>query len=400
MSKRLLSGSLLGMDRSKLHSVEANPFVRIFLDEKVDSGRLSAALSRACEACPYMNLTVEADEGIFLQLTENEQPLRLLTEEPDEINCSKNNGHSAAVYCRDNIIGVMVSHALTDGMGFFLFVRTLMDLYYGENEGIYSGYGKPGYDTDPMELELSVPDDFQPVTMPEGEFFTIPPAKELRFDDAYMLRIPYAEYKALCTELDSSAQNVLTMIGMRSLADEFKDTMANIVSRLPINARKMLGIPDSFQNASLANMRICFPADRLRDGDDATLLHDIKEQTVLQNTASAVSYQYIQWRKVLYAKDRDERMGLIIPMMGQDALLISNLGRGLIGEGYCKHVTGVLAGSMVFPLMLYGIVSGENMFLTGYDAGEKNEYKKALITELKRRNITVEELDPATGKTI
>lgn len=400
MNKRLLSGSLMGMDRSKLHSVEANPFVRIFLDEKVDCDRLSAAILRACKACPYMNLTVTAGEGIFLELTENDRPLSLLKEEPDMINCSQNNGHSAAVYCRDNIIGVMVSHALTDGMGFFWFVRTLMDFYYEENDGIYSGYGKPDYDTDPMELELSVPDGFHPVSMPEGEFFAISPAKELRFDDAYLLRISYSEYKALCTELDSSAQNVLTMIGMRALADEYQDSKANIVSRLPVNARKMLGIPDSFQNASLANMRICFSADRLRGTDDATLLSEIREQTSLQNNISAVSYQYIQWRKVLYAKDRDERMGLIIPLMGQDALLISNLGRGLIGEGYSEHVTGVLAGAMVFPLMLYGIVSDKYMFFTGYDAGGKNEYKKALIAELRRRKIIVEELDPATGKTI
>ena len=399
MNKRLLSGSLLGMSRSTMHSVEANPFLRIYLDAEVDSDRLSGALSQALSECPYMKCTLKAAEGIFLELADNDRPMPLLKGQPEVINCEENNGHSAGVYYKDNIIGVMVSHALTDGVGFFRFARTLLDYYFGEDEGIYRGYGSKDYDTDPMELELKVSDDYMPISLSADKFFTISPAESLSFDDTFILRMEYCDFKALCKSLNSSTQNVLTLLGMKALSEAYPDNEAAVVSRLPVNARNMFGIPDTFQNASLANMRICFRADELSDGKDEELLNGIKDQTSIQNNMDSISYQYIEWRKVLFAKDHGERMRLIVDLMGQDALLISNLGRGLIGEGYSSHVTAVHAGAMMFPLMVYGIVVGEKMFLTGYDAGDR-DYKKALISILNRRDIAVEELDPATGKTV
>ncbi len=93
-------------------------------------------------------------------------------------------------------------------------------------------------------------------------------------------------------------------------------------------------------------------------------------------------------------------MQRIVPLLGKDAFLVSSLGRGLVGDAYAEHITGVSAGAMMFPLMIYGMEIGDRMFFSVYDAAGNDDYKNALKKVLERRGIDIEELDPATGKTI
>ena len=398
MKQRLFSGSLLGLSQDTRHLAASNPFTRFYLDEPVDGERLSAALEKALSDCPFMRCSVVPEEGIFLAAEENNAPLPLQTKEPTVINSPENNGHSCAVYYHDNMIGVMVTHALTDGCGFYYFARTLLDRYFGVAEGVYKGASAPDYAKDLLETELPVSPDYQPVSMPEGPFFTIPNPKTPDFSDTFLLQTTHAGFHALCKELNGSAQNVLTALCLMALSECYPKNRARITARLPINARILMEIPNTFQNASLANMRVTFSPDEI--SDPKVLAEAIAAQCKEQNTKDAVCYQCNQWRGVLMAENREERMKRIVPLLGQDAVLISNLGRGVISDSYAEHITAMLPGAMMFPLMVYGVTFGERMGFSGYDAAGDGRYKKALKAVLERMGLTIEECDPATGKAV
>ncbi len=398
MSFRLYAGSLMGLDRDKMHFFPANPFVRIFLDERVDRDRLSRALSEALKDCPYMNYSVTEDEGIFLAAKENDAPLPLLEMEPDIINSPENNGHSCTVSSKDNRISVGVTHALTDGCGFFFFVRTLLDRYFGEDKGIFRGSSEPDYAKDLLENDLPVSPGYVPGSLPEGSYFMVDKPVPPDFSNMFLLQTSYGDFRTLCKKLNASVQNVLTALCILAVSGSYLKSGMNVTARLPINARSVMGIPNTFQNASLANMRVAFTSESI--GDVADMVREIASQCVSQNTEDAVAFQCNQWRKVLMAKDRDERLKQIIPLMGRDALLISNLGKGLISDSYAEHIIALCPGAMMFPLMVYGIPFGDRMGFSGYDGTGKGEYKKALGSVLERMGLSIEERDTATGKAV
>ncbi|MCR4590312.1 MAG: hypothetical protein K5668_05785 [Lachnospiraceae bacterium] len=395
MIKRQLSGSLFGLDRAALHRTDSNPFIRVILDRPVDKERMEHALFLALSYCPYIKYSVKEDEGIFLSLEENERPLPLLEEEPVIINSEENNGHSAAVCCRGDMIGVYVAHALTDGCGVFWFVRTLLDRYFGEEEGIYRGASQTDYDSDPMMSLPPLSEDYKKPSLPGGPYLTIPMGKKDGFKGTFLFQAPYRDFKALCKKLNGSAQNVLTLLGIKALSKVFPDNEKTVSARIPINARNYFGIPNSFQNASLANMRVCIPGNELKDTEDEILLEKIAGQCTLQNTMDTVLSQYHDWHGVLFAADREERMKRIIPLAGQDSIMISHLGRGLVADSYEFQIKAAMAGALLFPLMMYSYVVGDRILFYGYDAGKQGEYKEAFRSVLERRGIGIEEFDPA-----
>lgn len=395
---RLYTGSLMGLARDSMHTAAQNPFARIFLDEPIDGERLETALREALEFCPYMNCSVVPDEGFFLKTEENRALLPLQKEEPAIINTPENNGHSCAVSYQGNRISVMVTHALTDGGGLFFFVRTLLDRYFGENAGCYLGAKEPDYAKDLLEEELPVSEGFKPWHLPEGSFFTIQNPKKPDFSNTFLLQTPYADFKALCKKLNGSVQNVLTALSFLAVFECWPKNGSKITARLPVNARSLMGIPHTFQNASLANMRVTVSPEE--NPDPEALVRSIASQCAFQNTKDAVAYQYGQWRLVLEAENGEERMKRIFPLLGPDALLVSNLGKGLASDTYADHICAVLIGSMMFPLMLYGLPLLDRMGFSGYDGSPEGGYRDALKAVLERVGLTIEERDTETGKTV
>ncbi len=373
MKKRLFSGSLLGLKRSVLHRADTNPFIRIFLEEPVDRERLKKALLLSLSDCPYMRYTVTEDEGIFLSLSENDSPLPLLREEPYEINTAENNGHSAAVCCKDNFIGVYVTHSLTDGAGIFTFTRTLLDRYFGEKEGIFKGAGEADYDRDPLETQRSVSEKYKGAFDPGKNILTLPDKETRGISDTSLFRASYTAFKTLCKDLDASVQTVLTLLCLKALSILYPDDDRTVSARIPVNARKLFNIPNSFQNASLANMRVFIGSKELKSADDSELLRLIGEQCMAQNTQDEVSFQYNEWRKVLFAGSREERMKRIVPLAGQDTIMISHLGKGLAGDTYAGRIKAPMAAALLFPLMVYSMVVGDRIFFFIHEAGSLSE---------------------------
>jgi len=388
---RLYSGSLIGMSGKNRHLVETNPHIRVKLDSPVDEGRLKKALEQTVRDCPFLSYNVVPDEGLFLKLEENPLPLVLLDHVSQDINTPENNLHSAIVYYTWDSITVAVTHALTDGCGIFWAVRTLLDHYFGMEQGAYHFSDEPCYDRELMAFELPVSEEYREPSMPGGSYLSFQMSGDKNECESFMIRIPYAGFKDLCGRWNASGQTTLTILSLKALISAFPGGYDHVSVRMPVNARNLFDAPYTFQNASIANMRIVFDPDEIL-GDETELAKRTAEGIKKQSGRDPVAWQFNEWRKVLFAEDTGERMKLIGALMGQDAILVSYLGRELAGASYAEHVKGVYAGAAIFPLMVYGSAVGDALYISGFDSCGGRRYKKELINVLERYVKEVQEM--------
>ena len=387
---RLYSGSLIGMSDKNRHLVEANPHIRVKLDSPVEPERLEKALWETAEDCPFLTYNVVKDEGLFLKLEENPLPLVLLDHMSQDINTQENNSHSALVYYTGDSITAAVTHALTDGCGIFWAARTLLDHYFGMEQGTYHFSNEPGYDRELMAMELPVSEDYSISSMPGGNYLCFQMSGDKGERESFTLKIPYAGFKELCGKWNASGQTALTVLSLKALSAAFPKGYDHVSVRMPVNARNLFDAPYTFQNASIANMRIIFDPDEL-NGDEAAIAKKTADGILEQSGRNPVAWQFNEWRRVLFAEDTGERMKLIGALMGQDAILVSYLGRELAGASYAEHVKGVYAGAAIFPLMVYGSAVGDALYISGFDSCGGRRYKKELINVLERYVKEVQE---------
>ena len=388
---RLYSGSLIGMSEKNRHLVETNPHIRVKLDSPVDEGRLKKALEQTVGDCPFLSYNVVPDEGLFLKLEDNPLPLVLLDHVSQDINTPENNLHSAIVYYTEDSITVAVTHALTDGCGIFWAVRTLLDHYFGMEQGAYHFSDEPCYDRELMAFELPVSEEYREPSMPGGHYLSFQISEDTDERDEFILKIPYAGFKDRCGRWNASGQTTLTILSLKALISAFPGGYDHVSVRMPVNARNLFDAPYTFQNASIANMRIVFDPDEIL-GDETDLAKRTAEGIKKQSGWDPVAWQFNEWRRVLFAEDTGERMKLIGALMGQDAILVSYLGRELAGASYAEHIKGVYAGAAIFPLMVYGSTVGDALYISGFDSCGGRKYKKELIKVLSRYLAEVQEI--------
>nr|MCR5409377.1 hypothetical protein [Lachnospiraceae bacterium] len=263
----LYSGSLIGMSEKKRHLVEANPHIRVKLDGPVDPERLEKALEETVSDCPFLSYNVVPDEGLFLKLEENPLPLVLLDHASQYINTQENNSHSALVYYKGDSITVAVTHALTDGCGLFWAARTLLDHYHGMEQGAYHFSDEPCYDRELMASELPVSEEYREPSMPGGSYLSFQMSGDIDECESFSIKIPYAGFKDLCGQWNASGQTTLTILSLKALMSAFPRVYDHVSVRMPVNARSLFDVPYTFQNASIANMRIVFDPDEI-PGDE------------------------------------------------------------------------------------------------------------------------------------
>ena len=388
---RLYSGSLIGMSEKNRHLVETNPHIRVKLDSPLDERRLKKALEQTVGDCPFLSYNVVPDEGLFLKLEDNPLPLVLLDHVSQDINTPENNLHSAIVYYTEDSITVAVTHALTDGCGIFWAVRTLLDHYFGMEQGAYHFSDEPCYDRELMAFELPVSEEYREPSMPGGSYLSFQMSGDKNECESFMIKISYAGFKDLCGKWNASGQTTLTILSLKALISAFPGGYDHVSVRMPVNARNLFDAPYTFQNASIANMRIVFDPDEIL-GDETDLAKRTAEGIKKQSGWDPVAWQFNEWRRVLFAEDTGERMKLIGALMGQDAILVSYLGRELAGASYAEHIKGVYAGAAIFPLMVYGSTVGDALYISGFDSCGGRKYKKELIKVLSRYLAEVQEI--------
>ncbi len=395
---RLYSGSVFGLDRKNMYRPETNLLVTVFLDEKADPARMRNALDRALLDCPYITRSLEEDEGLFLRIVENTLPLPLTERIPSLINSPENNGHAAAVSCTGNRVTVALSHALTDGRGTFWFLSSLLDHYYGNPSGRNQGAGEPDFEADPLETELPVSHHVSAAEEGNGKCLTFPMAAEPDLKGRFLYRTTSEAFSRLCRERRGTMQQVLDLLGLSAAHRAWPDRAEWVCARNPADARKMLGIPHAYRNASLANMRIRLSAGSAEPGNEESAMQEIRRQFSDQYREDTIFSQLNDWRRVIMTENREERLAMIASLVSEDTAVISSLGRLKVSENCAVHIRGLILTAMIFPVMLYSMVIGDSMMFMGYDGTGEGKYASTVKKELERNGLPTEDMDPDTGK--
>ncbi len=395
---RMYSGSVFGLNRKGMFLPETNPRVTVFLDEKVDPARLQNALDRALLDCPYITRSLEKDEGLFFRIIENRLPLPLTERISSPINSPENNGHAAAVSCAGNRVTVAVSHALTDGRGTFWFLSSLLDHYYGNPVARKTGAGEPDFETDPLETELPVSQYISAAEERDGKCLTFPMAVQSDPKDCFLYRTSSEAFSRLCRERRGTMQQVLDLLGLSAARRAWPDQAEWFCARNPVDARKMLGIPHAYRNASLANMHIRLSAGSLDPGNEESAMQEIRQQFSDQYREDYILSQLNDWRRVIMTENREERLARIAPLISADSVVISSFGRLKVSEACLAHIRGLILTVMIFPVMLYGMEIGDFLMLMGYDGTGEGKYAAAVRKELERNGLSIENMDTETGE--
>ncbi|MBR3458051.1 MAG: hypothetical protein IKH16_07860, partial [Selenomonadaceae bacterium] len=375
MAKRIWAGSVFGLDRKNLYHPMKNPHIKIYLDAPVQREKLERALRDAVSLCPYLRHRILAGEGNFLELAEHNAPLHLHQGMPEQLDVPENNGYAFAVYYEDRVIGIVMNHVLSDGIGYNCFVRSLLDIYFGEPATHVLDPGAADYDFDPLakEWELSMDTVREPSVC--GSFVRNSDTDTSSTEDMFAIKISRAEFRSLCCKFNASVQTMLTFLAMQALRRRYPKGEAFSL-RIPLNARKLLGVPGTFHNTSLANIRV--QATNAQIGARDGLVALIREQIAAQNTRDFAVRELNLYRKLLLAESDAEFYKLIDLLLGNDVMVVSYLGSSIAGDSYASHILDIHTRPCLFPLTLYAFSVGDRLCISGYDANGHGAYRRSL----------------------
>ena len=250
------SGSLLYRVESsrKLHNV-----FEVVMDDKINGEHLKSAVEEAVRTYPPVGYSLVFEDGMAY-FTENGGDIVVPESETGIVQGSKAlNSHMFCVSYHGNKIRSNVSHMITDGNGMGRFAATVARNYcrfhYGTNTSEARKFNDEVLLTDFMDLDYS---DAAPVTEEtfEKQGFVLP--ETLRGKEGIMntamciVRVPEDRFMEYVKANGTSASVMLFLLLSKSVyqnCPEAKDR--TLAGRITVNARKQLGIPDTFVNCSL-----------------------------------------------------------------------------------------------------------------------------------------------------
>lgn len=251
----------------KLHNV-----FEVVMDGEIDPVHLKNAVDDAVRLFPAVSYSIVCEDGM-VYFTENDNEIVVPESGTGIVQGSRTlNGHMFCVSYEGNRIRSNLSHMITDGGGMNRFADALI-----------KSYCRYHYDLDiPMPEKL--PDevlmrdfwdlDYSDVESIEEEVFAkegyvLPEAvygkQTGRNTDMCVVRAPEESFMEFVKANGTSASVMMFLIlseAVYRLHPEAKGTP--VAGRLTVNARKQLGIPDTFVNCSLGS-QISVTSDELAE---------------------------------------------------------------------------------------------------------------------------------------
>lgn len=238
----------------KLH----NAF-EIVMDEAIDPAHLRAAVEDAVRLFPPVGYSVVCEEGLVF-FTDNDSEI-IVPESETGITqgSSALNGHMFCVSYKDNKIRSNISHIITDGGGMNRFADALIRSYcryhYGTDTAMPGKISDEVLLTDYMDLDYSdVKDIEEEIFIKQG--FILPETiqgKETGMNTAMCtVRVPEDKFMEYVRANGTSASVMMFLLFAKSVYQNCGEAKGQpVAGRITVNARKQLGIPDTFMNCSL-----------------------------------------------------------------------------------------------------------------------------------------------------
>ena len=231
----------------------------VTMDHTVDPEVLQRALDETLKVYPILQCSTVLEDGA-VWFVPNDVPCKVRKEiKPVVPGSDELDGHTFYVACEGNRIRLCVSHVVTDGGGVFAFQRTLFYYYACFLDGkTYDNTGiqvKPGEhrDADFWTMDYS---DVKPVPAESFEKigYVLPEMAESKNEVYYLstVTVPEEQFIRMSKERNTSPAVMIFLLFAEAVYRVREDAADQpIAGRITADARRALGIPDTFRNCSL-----------------------------------------------------------------------------------------------------------------------------------------------------
>ena len=253
----ITTGNLMHIYGSFAEKVDYTGRVTVRMYDPVDAGILARALDKTRQRYPYFSLQIRKNESEYY-FEENPRPVTLHnTNGRIRLSAAETNYHLWAVCYYDDYIHLDTFHGMTDGIGMYHLLSTLLFYYCNERYGVEDSSGirvltdpvSPEETADPQDALPDV-DLSQVEVSPWKEAFTLEtdggltPAAPTLWD----VVIPEEAFMRFTEANDSSPGNIVSLLFARAIDALYPAADKDIISAYVINARPMLNARESSQN--------------------------------------------------------------------------------------------------------------------------------------------------------
>lgn len=383
--------SVFFQSEAALKKPELNPCLEIKLDAMVDEVHLRESLVKACKVCPYVTYSIEIRKDsvppVYFKKTNTDiQPFEMNTIK--EFGTAENDGHYVIVSYRDDTIRVQVSHLLTDGHGIHFFAGVLLNIYLGKTQDIPYISEEDDYVADLMARKLPLSDGYESKNYCVKDRFLIPEAEGVSgtsFIQSFC--VDFDQVKNFCKRNSISMQVCTTLFMALAIMKVNPENEKVISIRGAVDTRKILGVPNTFQNASAPHLFFNVDANKIKEGAISeictSLMTDMKSQLTYDNVADFTN----RLAQFNFVNDADEKKQIVISYKSQTDIFANYLGE-LLPSVESEHVLSVsnkLGAS--YPLMLYTTKIGDKAKFLFVSTFEADSYVEAMKTVLSDNQI-------------
>ena len=355
--------------------------IGITLTEAIDSQMLEAAVNLAAKRFPYFAVKlVKEGEDYFLE--SNDAPFIVSADgRTVTLGTAESAYHLFAFAYKDNVLYVDTSHFLTDGLGSFQFVKTILYCY------LKAMHPDAEFDESTIVLPDSpiLPEEAEPYPYP-AELLTAEPFGSLSRPEniltlsdqpqgyenignwtSFRLHIKQRELLSYVSSVDGSPSSFVSSLLFRSVSDLHPDEMLPVVCGMQHQFRKALGKPFS-HHCHVNIIPIVYP-DSLRNSE-MMKLNTISRGTLIirvddENDKLTIN-QHIANEKLMQtmslAQKREHMQKEVLNGIGRNTYEVSYAGR-VPWSGIDRYITDF---SPYLDMALSGGISAEIFSIQDY----------------------------------
>lgn len=355
---------------------------KMIFEEPLDRERMSLALQKAAEVCPYMTVSAEKGEDGILYFLKNTSPVRLFDHLPERLGGEETEGHLFCLLLKGKELSFYCHHGLTDAAGMNWFIDALLNAYYGIEAFRYKGAGKEDSSTDLMETPIPVETPFSLGRLLPKEYFSFPEApKEKHGQYPYHITFSRRRFEMFMAERNCTETAALWTLILAALRKAYPENTKAFIGRSPVDGRKLFGVENTFQNASFPQIIIkAEPGDVSNTNQLISRIHQaIAEQTNHDDLA-----WYINGYAEFFRDGKKTHLPELLSIFTLP-ICVSYLGEVIprAAEPYVKAVELQMNSSI--PFMAYLTVVGGECHLSvnqTFEAASMREALSAVLEEL------------------
>ena len=372
--------------------------VLLELDEEIDTIKLQVALDKTVIHYPYLNFRIEVlDEQPKIRYIEKKDKLQVQKYPFKEISGKTDLGCSRIGY-NENCICISIPHIVTDFSGVQQVVGCLLEYY---NDGKINQpvlIKKVMFVADLMKYELPLTIGKADLMLPEPvirlkknkDIFDVPELKQDRVDIAYHLQLDKNSLNDFFEKNNLSRQVGVSLLIAMAIQKAHPENQKTIRVRGAVNTRKIFGIDDSFQNASVPHVYLDIEPDSL----DAGRLHE-QAARLKDELKKQLDYDYIadftnRCGECVRTGDSELRKNILMDYISKTGIF-ANYISGVISESVGAHVKSInMLNVHNFPILMYVMEVGDRCSLSLFQQFETDIYINAIKGILKENDIVVQ----------